>query len=160
MGVTEGRHHADDLDPARTGVFQWAWVNAKEWRTEWWLGSVVFAVIGVVAGIIIPSSWGNKPELALIALGMAAIVVMLSSLAYALLVALHQQRNALRSRFTQTEPSRPARSDNQAESPRNAISQQAWANESSTIIQAGRDIRDISVGYPQTRFDESNNDNE
>lgn len=126
------------LDPANSGVLRWAWVSAKRWRAEWWLGGVVFGVVGVVTGFAIPASWGNKLELGLIAFGMAVVVVMVVSVGYALLRAAYEQRNALRTRLSGGKPPEPGKSS-PADSHGSRVTQKAQAGKGAIIIQAGRD---------------------
>jgi hypothetical protein len=148
MGDSAERHNTNGLDPAHTSVFRWAWANAREWRAEWWFGGVVFGLLGTVAGFTTPSSWGSKPELALMAFGMAVIATTLGSLIYAILVALYQQRNALRRKLSQAEPPKP----NDDTSHGYKLSQKAQAGKGSIIIQGGRDVR---VEQPQPHSEES-----
>jgi hypothetical protein len=77
---------------------------------------------------------------------MAVAAVMLTSLAYALLIALRQQRNALRARLEQAKASKVGQSRDEEASRGGTVSQKAQAGKGSTIIQAGRDV---DATYPK-----------
>jgi hypothetical protein len=63
----------------------------------------VFAIAATIVGIKIPSQWGTKLEISLMAVGIGAIIVLVASLGYALLVAPYEQRNELRKLKVQSD---------------------------------------------------------
>jgi hypothetical protein len=156
----EKSHDGVNLDPEYAGAVRWAWASAKQWRAKWWLGGVLFGIVGTVSGFIIPGSWGNKLELSLMAFAIAVAIVTLISLVFALLSAPHQQRNALRDRIAKERLLEAGDIQGQPESPARDISQQARADDGSTIVQAGRDAiqagRDVHYTNPQANSGESN----
>jgi hypothetical protein len=79
------------------GVFRWALTQAGGNRIATGIvGALMFSVAVVVAGYLIPTTWGTHVQIALMALGMAGASVTVLAVLYALVVAPYEQRNALR----------------------------------------------------------------
>lgn len=89
-----------DTPSPESGVFRWAWYQAKEFRARFWVGAAVFSVI--VALIVSrlplpphPTATQNLIATVLAVIG-AAVVTGVGSYACALVAAPFQQRNTLR----------------------------------------------------------------
>jgi hypothetical protein len=84
-----------DMDP-RIGIFRWAWHRAKLHRSRFIIGGILFAVVTVFSVGLIPSDWGSKLEIALMAIGIGIVAVVVVALAFALVSAPYEQRDAFR----------------------------------------------------------------
>ncbi len=83
-------------DELSWGVLKWSWARARQQRSQWIVGGVLFTVLSSVAAVLVPSDWGSQLVRVLVGVGLGVVGTVVLSLLTSLLVAPYAQRKILR----------------------------------------------------------------